>query len=662
MSFKKKTFLVALLVVLVSQGCSNRKASPVPSYDSIGQFSGGLAPVKSQGKWGFIDTGGNMIIPAVYDAVTSFSENLAGFESLGKWGCMDKIGTPVIEPRFFSIQHFSEGLAPVQRRASSLWEYVDRTGQTAISAQYDAALPFSQGFAPVLRDGKWRYIRADGSEAFTTEFYRVYPFGSEGLALVRPEMNGKYGYIAMDGTLKIPAVFNEGRPFSGGIAAVRVSDKWGYIDTSGKTIIEPAYDYASSCSEGAMPFVENGRFGFLNCTGGRLIEPSFESALPFLNGRALVRVNGTWTYIDTSGKILQIARALPKNPIPANDVSGCEVDGGVVNAYQGGFARFRLVNVDSPFWYINLDTQLADKFTALPSFPGGLDYSGNSHYGDYQSFIFHFPTASHIIGNPFFNLVMTGDGGTVTLSVSSKYKDPPKQTGHPAWDYLKGSVKIIKGLAMAVSGREFMALFNLSVGTADIIAGDVDQSAINNALPDGTGTFLLTSITGKTKDGHSFAPFDGSFCGGDEYTISDANSLVVDMSAARTDSMPGEVDVTFYRFDRFYALKSAKRFDDWRITDIPSTPGSVSPYLSPPYDTILKKTFANYMDTDDSDLCQNKDGTDGYMVALSKFTVNQLVDFWFLANNFGLVCNNEKEGGVTWCQYFENLLTYSCSP
>jgi hypothetical protein len=59
-------------------------------YDEIGPFSEGLAPVEVNGKWGFIDTKGNMVIPAVYDSAGSFSEGLAQVKVNGKWGYIDK--------------------------------------------------------------------------------------------------------------------------------------------------------------------------------------------------------------------------------------------------------------------------------------------------------------------------------------------------------------------------------------------------------------------------------------------------------------------------------------------------------------------------------------------------------------------------------------------
>ena len=55
-------------------------------------FSEGLAGVKKNGKWGFVDYSGNIVIPFVYDEVFNFSEGFAWVKKEGKWGLVDKFG------------------------------------------------------------------------------------------------------------------------------------------------------------------------------------------------------------------------------------------------------------------------------------------------------------------------------------------------------------------------------------------------------------------------------------------------------------------------------------------------------------------------------------------------------------------------------------------
>ena len=66
-------------------------------YDEAERFSEGLAPVKMDGKWGFIDKNGVMIIQPKYDYVAGFSNGLSlvGIKNWGKLGYINKDGVEV---------------------------------------------------------------------------------------------------------------------------------------------------------------------------------------------------------------------------------------------------------------------------------------------------------------------------------------------------------------------------------------------------------------------------------------------------------------------------------------------------------------------------------------------------------------------------------------
>jgi hypothetical protein len=64
-------------------------------YDDAESFSEGLARVKKNGKWGFIDKTGKVVIPFEYDWVYSFSEGLAEVEKNGEYFGINKQGVCV---------------------------------------------------------------------------------------------------------------------------------------------------------------------------------------------------------------------------------------------------------------------------------------------------------------------------------------------------------------------------------------------------------------------------------------------------------------------------------------------------------------------------------------------------------------------------------------
>ena len=46
-------------------------------FERVSAFSEGLASVEQNGKWGFINTQGEVVVPCIYDIAGSFSEGLA---------------------------------------------------------------------------------------------------------------------------------------------------------------------------------------------------------------------------------------------------------------------------------------------------------------------------------------------------------------------------------------------------------------------------------------------------------------------------------------------------------------------------------------------------------------------------------------------------------
>lgn len=56
---------------------------------------------QENGKWGFIDKNGNIVVECKYEQVTEFNNyGFAGVKLDGKWGCIDETGKLVLEPKY----------------------------------------------------------------------------------------------------------------------------------------------------------------------------------------------------------------------------------------------------------------------------------------------------------------------------------------------------------------------------------------------------------------------------------------------------------------------------------------------------------------------------------------------------------------------------------
>ncbi|MBQ3243767.1 MAG: WG repeat-containing protein [Bacteroidaceae bacterium] len=201
-------------------------------YGNAWSFSEGLVAVELDGKWGFIDQSGNEVIPCKYGNAWSFSEGLAAVELDGKWGFIDKSGNVVVPCKYHAARSFSEGLAAVRIGGweTGKWGFIDKSGNEVIPCKYDGAGSFSEGLAVVELDYYWGSIDKSGNVVIPCKYDNEYRF-SEGLAVVK--FDGKYGFIDKSGNLVIPFKYDYANDFSEGLAHVGLDGRYFYIDKSG---------------------------------------------------------------------------------------------------------------------------------------------------------------------------------------------------------------------------------------------------------------------------------------------------------------------------------------------------------------------------------------------------------------------------------------------
>jgi len=151
-----------------------------PKFEAAYDFHGPLAAVALAEGWRFIDRGGRVmdIRPFMIDnGPDYYSEGLARFVKDGRIGFLDEAGRIVIPAQFDFVSTFSEGLAafcigcqkvpegghlPVR---GGKWGYINVRGEMAVKPQYEEASPFEDGRARVRLDGQWIRIDKFGKTA-----------------------------------------------------------------------------------------------------------------------------------------------------------------------------------------------------------------------------------------------------------------------------------------------------------------------------------------------------------------------------------------------------------------------------------------------------------------------------------------------------------------
>ena len=122
-------------------------------------INNGVIFVKKDDSYYMVNNTGSKITETSFDAVYPFvSKGMAAVCVDGKWGFVDASGNMVIEPQYEQAKSFGNGLAPV--RVGDLWGYISSNGEWRIECQFEDCLPFStNGIAAVKEDGVWNYIK-----------------------------------------------------------------------------------------------------------------------------------------------------------------------------------------------------------------------------------------------------------------------------------------------------------------------------------------------------------------------------------------------------------------------------------------------------------------------------------------------------------------------
>lgn len=130
-------------------------------YRDARDFSGGLAAVLKDGKWGFVERrAGRLTIPHKFVRTGDFSFGLAPATEDGTtWGLIDKAGAWVLSPVFAKIENVSERFATVTR-ADKQQALFSLRSKSLVGPWVDEILPVTDGLAPFRSDKAWGLFKA----------------------------------------------------------------------------------------------------------------------------------------------------------------------------------------------------------------------------------------------------------------------------------------------------------------------------------------------------------------------------------------------------------------------------------------------------------------------------------------------------------------------
>lgn len=158
---------LALNTVFMSDTVAKKLASDaddIPGYveyDVENSYYNGLALVKKDGKWGYIDKNRHVKIPLIYDSANNFTDKIAKVKKDNLWGYINTKGEEIIPVDYYFCGEISNGIIAVGKGGK--YGFIDRNGNKVCELLYDRVEPFNEdGTAKVVIDRKFGYINASG--------------------------------------------------------------------------------------------------------------------------------------------------------------------------------------------------------------------------------------------------------------------------------------------------------------------------------------------------------------------------------------------------------------------------------------------------------------------------------------------------------------------
>lgn len=239
--------------------------------EALGGFSNGVAALKKNGKWGYINTDGDVVIPFEYDSALTFSEGLAAVEKNGKWGYIDINNNAIIPLEYIYATSMVDGSGVVWKVRDNN-NNVSDAGYVSKKGIYTKADRIPQSYGRVISDGlrtsrgnsygsAWGYENQNGEVVIACQFGYAYDF-SDGMGCV---CNGdtyidttRYGFVNTEGELVIPYLYESALDFHEGYAPVMKNGQWGLINKVGEVVLPLEHSAVTVCREGYFITLDEG--------------------------------------------------------------------------------------------------------------------------------------------------------------------------------------------------------------------------------------------------------------------------------------------------------------------------------------------------------------------------------------------------------------------
>lgn len=269
-TLKFACFVNALNSIVSHKDYSWRENEPIV-------FSEGLAAVRTNGRYVYVDESLSVVLDSNYTAAGPFEEGVAIVKRKSRYGLINRQGEEIIPIQQRLFMPFCEGVAAVAREEDGFKNmgYVNRKGETVID--------FSFKYLPSrMRDGTCNF--------------------SEGRAVV-PYDTGK-GVIDSEGNELVAPTYQKIKPYVNGWSAAKEQRRWAVLNKQGEQTTALKYSEVDLEAGGPPRVMHEELVGMVNMQGREVLKPKYQSITWMGHNLLLVvdAVANTRFYVDVNGR------------------------------------------------------------------------------------------------------------------------------------------------------------------------------------------------------------------------------------------------------------------------------------------------------------------------------------------------------------------------
>ena len=196
------------------------------------KISGGLLPVLRNGRVGYVNMQGRETIPAMYDMLKEsqgwarpVSEGRIVVKQNGHYGVIDTANKTIVpfSAAISDIDDYRSGMTRVRKNQAISW--LDKNGKPTRD-------PNSNSKADSQTSTTNENVKEMQQSAPSSPFTTLQP----------RQQDGRWGFVDDNNVTMITYSFDEVRPFSEGLAGVRIDNEWGFVNLGGELVIPFRFD------------------------------------------------------------------------------------------------------------------------------------------------------------------------------------------------------------------------------------------------------------------------------------------------------------------------------------------------------------------------------------------------------------------------------------